>query len=198
MQLESIAMRKMVGMSPTEQGWHVTPSSFVPIERDEGKTRAPIAESDARVTLTMEAARAAFEEIDKNHDEELSQIEYIKALRRNPELAKRLGTNPNKSPEIVTLRARSLTFENVPGLPSEIRQEDEGRRLFQKTAFGAIDTDDSKTITDDSKTISWREFAAFYCAGCESAHVEQCDLYESRNTTYDAQLGLSLLPHTRL
>jgi hypothetical protein len=61
----------------------------------------------------MEAARAAFEEIDKNHDEELSQIEYIKALRRNPELAKRLGTNPNKSPEIVTLRARSLTFENV-------------------------------------------------------------------------------------
>jgi hypothetical protein len=91
MQLESIAMRKMVGMSPTEQGWHVTPSSFVPIERDEGKTRAPIAESDARVTLTMEAARAAFEEIDKNHDEELSQIEYIKALRRNPELAKRLG-----------------------------------------------------------------------------------------------------------
>ena len=113
MQLESIAMRKMVGMSPTEQGWHVTPSSFVPIERDEGKTRAPIAESDARVTLTMEAARAAFEEIDKNHDEELSQIEYIKALRRNPELAKRLGTNPKKSPEIVTLRARSLTFENV-------------------------------------------------------------------------------------
>jgi hypothetical protein len=43
------------------------------------------------VTLTMEEARATFEEIDKNHDEELSQIEYIKALRRNPELAKRLG-----------------------------------------------------------------------------------------------------------
>jgi hypothetical protein len=96
MPLESIAMQKMVGMSPTEQGWNVTPSLFVPIERDEGKTGAPIAESDARVTLTMEAARAAFEEIDKNHDEELSQIEYIKALRRNPELAKRLGTNSQK------------------------------------------------------------------------------------------------------
>jgi hypothetical protein len=76
----------------------------------------------------------------------------------------------------------------VPGLPSEIRQEDESRRLFQ-LAFGAIDI-------DDSKTISWHEFAAFYSAGCESAHVEQRDLFESRNTTYDAQLGLSLIPHT--
>ena len=81
-----------------------------------GGVGAPIAESVARVTLTMEEARAAFEEIDKNHDEELSQIEYIKALRSNPELAKRLGTNSQKSLEIVTLRAvslESLTFENV-------------------------------------------------------------------------------------
>ena len=67
---------------------------------------------------------------------------------------------------------------------------DESRKLFQ-LAFGAIDI-------DDSKTISWHEFAAFYCAGCESAHVEQRELYESRNTThtYDAQLGLYLIPHT--
>ena len=43
------------------------------------------------MTLTLEEARATFEEIDKNHDAELSQIEYIKALRSNPELAKRLG-----------------------------------------------------------------------------------------------------------
>jgi hypothetical protein len=43
------------------------------------------------VTLTLDEARATFEEIDKNHDEELSQIEYIQALRRNPALANRLG-----------------------------------------------------------------------------------------------------------
>jgi hypothetical protein len=60
-----------------------------------------------RVTLTIEEARATFEEIDKNHDAELSQIEYIKALRSNPEIAKRLGTNSHQSqqsPEKVTLR----------------------------------------------------------------------------------------------
>jgi hypothetical protein len=51
--------------------------------------------------------------------------------------------------------ATNLCHEPVPGLPSDIRQEDESRRLFQM-AFGAIDT-------DESKTISWREFAAFYC-----------------------------------
>ena len=68
------------------------------------------------MTMTIEEARAAFEEIDKNHNEELSQIEYIKALRSNPELAKRLGINSQKSLKIVTIRARSLeslTFENV-------------------------------------------------------------------------------------
>ena len=36
-----------------------------------------------------------------------------------------------------------------------IHQEDESRRLFQM-AFGAIDQ-------DNSKAISWSEFAAFYC-----------------------------------
>ena len=53
----------------------------------------------------MEEARATFEEIDKNHDEELSQIEYIKALRRNPEPAKHLGPDSQQSPETVTLRS---------------------------------------------------------------------------------------------
>ncbi len=94
MQLDSIAIRNMVDKSPIEQGRQVFPSSFFTIERDEGANRAQLvlAESDdARVTLTMAEARATFEEIDKNHDEELSQIEYIKALRSNPELAKRLG-----------------------------------------------------------------------------------------------------------
>ncbi len=41
------------------------------------------------------------------------------------------------------------------GLPNEICQEDESRRSFL-TAFGARGT-------DNNKTVSWRQFAAFYC-----------------------------------
>jgi len=99
--------------------------------------REPWHSLEARVRLTTDEARETFEAIDKNHDEELSQIEYIQALRKNPKIAKRLG------------------------LPNAMRQEDESRRLFQ-TALGAIDT------TDQSKTISWREFVAFYCPEFEA------------------------------
>jgi hypothetical protein len=90
-----------------------------------------LADDLALVTLTTDEAHETFEAIDKNRDEELSQIDYIQAFQRNPKIAKHLG------------------------LPNEIRQEDESRRLFQ-TAHGAIDT-------DNSKTISWHEFAAFHC-----------------------------------
>jgi Ca2+-binding EF-hand superfamily protein len=45
----------------------------------------------ARKPLTMEEAREVFDKIDKNHDGNLSQIEFIKALRKNPALATRLG-----------------------------------------------------------------------------------------------------------
>jgi hypothetical protein len=43
--------------------------------------REPWHSLDARVRLTTDEARETFEAIDKNHVEELSQIEYIRALR---------------------------------------------------------------------------------------------------------------------
>jgi hypothetical protein len=58
------------------------------------------------------------------------QIEYIKALRKNETLADRLG------------------------LPCQIRQEQDSRKIFQLT-YGDMDT-------DNSKTISLQEFVEYF------------------------------------
>jgi len=57
------------------------------------------------ILLSESDARQIFREIDRNDNGELSQIEFIKALRSNPSLAERLG------------------------LPTTIKQEDESRRM---------------------------------------------------------------------
>ena len=74
-----------------------------------------------------------FQQIDGNSDGRISQIEFIRALRRDSMLALKLG------------------------LPHEIHQEDESRRLFELT-FHELDG-------DNSKTISLSEWLRFYCPG---------------------------------
>jgi C-terminal processing protease CtpA/Prc len=71
-----------------------------------------------------------FKQIDANRNGEISQIEFIQALRRDSALANRLG------------------------LPNEIRQEDESRKLF---AFKYADID-----KDQNKALSLGEFLAYY------------------------------------
>ena len=63
-----------------------------------------------------------FRQIDGNGDGQISQIEFIRALRRDSALALKLG------------------------LPHVIHQEDESRRLFEST-FHELDADNSKTIS---------------------------------------------------
>ena len=63
----------------------------------------PIRKPVAR--LSVEDATKVFKEIDVNDNGEISQIELIKAMRSNPLLAQRMG------------------------LPTQIRQEDESRRM---------------------------------------------------------------------
>ena len=77
-----------------------------------------------------------FKQIDANGNGEISQIEFIQALRRDSALADRLG------------------------LPNEIRQEDESRKLF---ALKYADID-----KDESKGISLREFLAYYSTDDDS------------------------------
>ena len=71
-----------------------------------------------------------FKQIDANGNGEISQIEFIQALRRDSALANRLG------------------------LPNEIRQEDESRKVF---AFKYADID-----KDQNKALSLGEFLAYY------------------------------------
>ena len=80
--------------------------------------------------LTREESEEIFKAIDANGNGQISQIEYIKALRRDELLARRLG------------------------LPSEIKQEEDRRNIFQ-LAYGEMDRDGSKTISLD-------EFIAYY------------------------------------
>ena len=82
--------------------------------------------------LTRDETVEIFKQIDANGNGEISQIEFIKALRRDSALASRLG------------------------LPSEIRQEDESRKLF---ALKYADMD-----KDQNKAISFAEFLAYYHA----------------------------------
>jgi hypothetical protein len=80
--------------------------------------------------MSREEAAEIFEQIDANGNGEISQIEFIKALRKDSAIAKRLG------------------------LPNEIRQEDESRKLF---ALKYADLD-----KDHNKAISLGEFLAYY------------------------------------
>jgi len=82
------------------------------------------------IILGREESKQIFKEIDANGNGEISQIEYIKALRKDKTLADRLG------------------------LPCEIKQEDESRRVFQYM-YGEMDK-------DDSKSINLEEFVAYY------------------------------------
>lgn len=84
----------------------------------------PAAGSAASTTsiLSTEEASTIFDALDTNSDGEISMIEFIKGLRSNPDLARRLG------------------------LPSEIQQEAASRTIFQHT-FGEMDADLSKSIS---------------------------------------------------
>jgi Ca2+-binding EF-hand superfamily protein len=80
--------------------------------------------------LNREEAVDIFQRIDVNGKGEISQIEFIKALQKDGALAKRLG------------------------LPNEMQQEDESRKLF---AFKYADID-----KDQNKALSLGEFLAYY------------------------------------
>ena len=90
------------------------------------------AASTATQTMSRHEAEEIFKRIDSNGNGEISQIEFIKALRQNEGLAKRLG------------------------LPSQIKQEEDSRRIFQ-LAYAEIDK-------DESKTIQIEEFVSFYAS----------------------------------
>jgi len=83
------------------------------------------------INQSPEEIREIFKTIDSNGDIEISRIEFMKALRKNPSIGARLE------------------------LPSVIQQEDDSRRLFQQ-AFQDIDTDDSKTISLEEFTNFYR------------------------------------------
>jgi hypothetical protein len=72
--------------------------------------------------LSEDEAVSLFQQIDVNGNGEISQIEFIKAIRKDSKLAKCLG------------------------LPSEIRQEEESRNLFA-LKYANIDSDESKSIS---------------------------------------------------
>ena len=72
--------------------------------------------------LSEQEAINLFQQIDVNGNGEISQIEFIKAIRKDAKLAKCLG------------------------LPSEIRQEEESRNLFA-LKYANIDSDESKSIS---------------------------------------------------
>ena len=75
------------------------------------------------------------QELDANGDGSISQIEFIKGLRKNPILAQKLE------------------------MPSVIHQESESRTLFQQ-AFHEIDVDESKTISQDEFLAFYRPLSA--------------------------------------
>jgi hypothetical protein len=72
--------------------------------------------------LSEDEAVNLFQQIDVNGNGEISQIEFIKAIRKDSKLAKCLG------------------------LPGEIRQEEESRNLFA-LKYANIDSDESKSIS---------------------------------------------------
>lgn len=73
------------------------------------------------IILGREEAVETFEQIDANGNWEISQIEFIKALRRDQALAKRLR------------------------LPNHIRQEHENRKLFARN-YADIHKDQDNVI----------------------------------------------------
>jgi len=79
-----------------------TASAHGSTQRTPGQDRARNPNS---VVLTRQESTKIFYELDADGNGEVSQIEYIKALRKNPNLAQRLG------------------------LPSQIRQEEDARYL---------------------------------------------------------------------
>merc|ERR1712083_524486 len=74
-----------------------------------------------------------FQKVDMNGDGSLNKRELIKMLRQNPEMAEFFG------------------------LPTQIRQEDGSRDLFEAW-FQKMDSDDSREIT-------WEEFRNFHARG---------------------------------
>ena len=88
-------------------------------------------EQQPRQSLRRDDAVEIFQQIDANGDCEISQIEFIKTLRKDGGLPLRLG------------------------LPHEIHQEDEIRKLFALT-YADIDKDHSKSISLEE------EFLAYY------------------------------------
>ncbi|KAJ1468431.1 hypothetical protein T484DRAFT_1855265 [Baffinella frigidus] len=79
--------------------------------------------------LTHEGALHA---LDVNGDGEISMIEFIRGLRKDPDLAARLH------------------------LPSSFQQESEARSIFQ-LVFGEMDLDDSKSISKDEFLAFYEE-----------------------------------------
>jgi|LauGreDrversion2_3_1035106.scaffolds.fasta_scaffold108487_2 hypothetical protein len=76
-----------------------------PDRKDKCRARSAVISKPKPVVLSRHEAMKIFREIDADGNGEISQIEYIKALRKNPDLALRLC------------------------LPSQIRQEEESRAL---------------------------------------------------------------------
>ncbi len=88
--------------------------------------------------------RQLFEAIDGNHDGRLTRLEFIMAIRKQPELAHEL--------------------HDLLGMPEHIRQEDGTRDLFVR-AFESMDEDQSGTIEMD-------EFVS-YLQKVAASHVEE-------------------------
>ncbi len=89
-------------------------------------TRRPVSnEATKQVTkpaLSLEDLQNIFATLDKNHDGQISHIEFIRGLKQNPWIADKLD------------------------MPDHIQQEDGTRDRYQ-LSFGEIDADDSKTIS---------------------------------------------------
>jgi len=93
-------------------------------------------DSDNDVCFSQAYASDLFDDIDANQDGLLSQVELIKALRKNPELAKALD------------------------LPQIIRQEDGSRDQFTVTFHKLANKDGDKTITKRQWCVGISKLAA--------------------------------------
>ena len=92
----------------------------------------PEAGQGGAVVLTEVEAKDIFARLDSNSDNKISMIEFVHGLRRNADLARRLG------------------------LPTEIHQEDESREIFQH-AFGDMDMDLNKNISFVVQTVQQKK-----------------------------------------
>jgi Ca2+-binding EF-hand superfamily protein len=89
--------------------------------------------------MRFDELKRIFDVLDINRDGSITHAEFLRGLKKNDWIAKKLGN-------IVCSFRRFFIFKFVrAGLPADVRQEDGSRDSYQ-LAFGQMDNDDSKTI----------------------------------------------------